>query len=96
MRLEHVGPWRGEDVVRQLGLAVDVHRHGGLAGEEAVVDLSGSLGQLQGDGFGVKNVFLIPSGNDQNASSRGMLRKSQKCARKLRCQSHFPSFSAST
>lgn len=54
MRLEHVGPRRGEDVVRQLGLAVDVDRHGGLTGEEAVVDLSGSLGQLPGEEFGLK------------------------------------------
>lgn len=46
--LEHV--WAGgvEDVVGQLGLAVDVDRRGGLAGQEAVVDLTRPLRQLGG------------------------------------------------
>lgn len=64
--LEHVGPRRGEHVVRQLGLAVDVDRHGGLAGQEGVVDLPSSVGQLQGDGFGLKTT----TGNDPNALRR--------------------------
>lgn len=66
LRLEHLGPRRGEHVVRQLGLAVDVDGHGGLAGQEGVVDLSSSVGQLQGDGFGLE----MMTGNDPNASTR--------------------------
>lgn len=45
--LEHLGPRRVEDVVGQLGLAVDVDRRRGLAGQEAVVDFSGALGELE-------------------------------------------------
>ena len=44
--LEHVGPGGVEDVISQLGLAVDVDRCGGLTGQEAVVDLSSPLGEL--------------------------------------------------
>lgn len=45
--LEHVGPRGSEDVICQLRLAVDVDRHGGLTGQEVVVDISCFLGQLQ-------------------------------------------------
>lgn len=46
--LEHVGPGGVEDVISQLGLAVYVDGRGGFAGQEAVVDLAGPLGELGG------------------------------------------------
>ena len=45
--LEHVRPRGREHVVGQLRLAVDIDRCGGLAGQKAVVDLAGPLGQLR-------------------------------------------------
>lgn len=45
---EHIRPRSVEDVVGQLGLAVNVDRRGGFAGQEAVVDLSGTLRELGG------------------------------------------------
>lgn len=49
--LEHVRPRGVEDVVGQLGLAVDVDRRRGFAGQEAVVDFSGALRELsEGEG----------------------------------------------
>lgn len=44
--LEHAGFGCVQDVVGQLSLAVDVDRCRGFAGQEAVVDLSGTLGKL--------------------------------------------------
>lgn len=45
--LEHVRPGCVEDVISQLSLAVDVDWSGGLAGQEAVVDLPGPLRELE-------------------------------------------------
>lgn len=45
--LEHIRARSVEDVVGQLGLAVNVDRRGGFAGQEAVVDLSGALRELE-------------------------------------------------
>jgi len=45
--LEHVGSGGVEDVVGELRLTVDVDRRGGLAGQEAVVDLPGTLRELE-------------------------------------------------
>ena len=52
--LEHVGPRGRQHVVGELRLAVDVDRRGGLAGQEAVIDLPRPLGQLR---WGLKNAF---------------------------------------
>jgi len=46
--LEHVRVGGVEDVVRQLGLAVDVDRRGGLAAQELTEDLAGPVGELMG------------------------------------------------
>ena len=46
--LEHVGVGGAEDVVRQLGLTVDVDRRGGLAAQELTEDLAGPVGELTG------------------------------------------------
>lgn len=51
--LEHIRPRSVEDVVGQLGLAVDVDRRRGFAGQEAVVDFSGALRELRGSGGSV-------------------------------------------
>ena len=46
--LEHVGVGGAEDVICQLGLAVDVDRRGGLAAQELTEDLAGPVGELTG------------------------------------------------
>lgn len=45
--LEHVRVRRAEDVVRQLGLAVDVDGGGGFAAQKLAEDLTGPVGELK-------------------------------------------------
>lgn len=45
--LKHIRPRRVEDVVGQLSLAIYVDRRRGFAGQEAVVDFSRTLRELE-------------------------------------------------
>lgn len=46
--LEHIGVRGTENIVCQLGLAVDVDRGGSLAAQELAENLSGPVGKLTG------------------------------------------------
>lgn len=48
--LKHIRPRCVEYVVGQLSLAINVDRRRGFAGQEAVVDFSGTLRQLEETG----------------------------------------------
>lgn len=67
--LEHAGFWGVEDVVSELRLAVYVDGRRGLAGQEGVVDLPGTLWELERSRGEIERVdygatpALIISGN---------------------------------